>query len=82
MAKKACFGISYPNNRKQQKIDPAYHVGNFPSNFLKTKIFPKNWVLTSLWRHKVAIFGYFRHFFDINDLDSQITTFKIHIGDT
>ena len=46
--KKRVFRVFGPNNRIKQKIDPAYHVGNFPTNFLKTKIFPKNWVLTSL----------------------------------
>ena len=41
MAKKRVFGIFYPNNRMQQKIDPAYHVGNFPTKFLKKKCFRK-----------------------------------------
>ena len=37
--KKRVFGIFDPNNRMQQKIDPAYHVGNFPTKFLETIFF-------------------------------------------
>ena len=46
--KKRVFGVFDPNNRMQKKIDQAYHVGNFPTTFLKKMFFPKNWVLTSL----------------------------------
>ena len=35
--KKRVFGIFDPNNLMQQKIDPAYHVGNFPISFFKKK---------------------------------------------
>ena len=35
--KKRVFGIFYTNNRMQQKIDPAYHVGNFPTKFFNKK---------------------------------------------
>ena len=48
MAKKRVFGVFDPNNRIQQKFDPAYHVGNFLKTFLIKILFPKNWVLTSL----------------------------------
>ena len=37
--KKRVFGVFDPNNRIQQKIDPAYHVGNFLKQFLKKKCF-------------------------------------------